>query len=61
MAYHQPGLRRRTTARGDNGDWLTVTLWGTDAEADAAPPSNAALDDLVDPASVVVRRYVELD
>lgn len=27
------GLIRRTTARGDDGDWLTITLWGEREQA----------------------------
>src|SRR5260370_35054776 len=33
--YQQPGLVRRTTARGDDGGWLIVSLWGSQANADA--------------------------
>jgi len=25
--YRQPGLARRTTARGGDGEWLVVVLW----------------------------------
>lgn len=36
FAYQQPGLLRRTTARGDDGQWLVLTLWSDDASADVA-------------------------
>jgi heme-degrading monooxygenase HmoA len=62
----QPGFLRRTTARGDDGGWVVVVLWGSEEEARAA--SAAAADDrwaaalarLLEPGSVVGRRYTEL-
>lgn len=36
FAYRQPGIARRTTARGSDGQWIVVTLWASAAEADAA-------------------------
>jgi hypothetical protein len=64
--YQQPGLVRRTTARGAD-DWLVVTWWGSAEDADAAtralddPSTNAAalayLDCLREP---TVRRYQPL-
>ncbi|MGH9056226.1 MAG: hypothetical protein ACRDYY_10270 [Acidimicrobiales bacterium] len=35
FAYQQPGLLRRTTARGEDGRWVVVELWRNPAEADA--------------------------
>ncbi len=55
VAYQQPGLARRTTARGEGGEWVVVTLWSTE------PPADPPLPDLVDPASVRTTRYLELD
>jgi hypothetical protein len=63
----QPGFLRRTTARGEDGDWAVVVLWFSADHADAAA-ANAAGDrwasafaELLEPGSVVVRRYTELD
>ena len=70
FAYQQPGLVRRTTARGDGkrpGEWITIGLWHSADHADAAggrwgdDPSAHALMAFVDPDSVEVRRYVDLD
>ena len=52
-AYAQPGLVRRTTARGDDGRWAVVTLWASAAAADAAL---AALAD--DPAAQAFEAFV---
>jgi hypothetical protein len=54
------GFVRRTTARGENGEWLVVTLWSSAAEADAAPAATDFMA-LVDPASVSLQRYATLD
>jgi hypothetical protein len=35
FAYQQPGLVRRTTARGADGDWVVIDLWRSAADADA--------------------------
>jgi hypothetical protein len=43
FAYQQAGLLRRTTARGDDGQWLVLTMWSDDASADVA--ARNALDD----------------
>ena len=56
VAYHQPGIARRTLARGADGECLVVTHWCTVEQADAAPE----MTDLVDLDTVVVRRYEEL-
>jgi hypothetical protein len=71
FAYQQPGLVRRTTARGrrDGGDdeWVVIDLWRSAADADACA---ARWDDdpvaqefmaLVDRDTVEVRRYDDLD
>jgi hypothetical protein len=34
--YHQRGIVRATTARGDDGEWIVVVLWASDEDADAA-------------------------
>jgi hypothetical protein len=67
--YHQPGLVRRTTARGEDGEWLVVSLWGSQANADAAgslsgSSSSPAVSDfvrLIDAGTVETRRYSTLD
>jgi hypothetical protein len=61
------GFLRRTTARRGDGAWLVVTLWASDADADASAAK--AVDDadvgrlmsFVDPTSVHVGRYRTLD
>jgi hypothetical protein len=55
--YHQPGLLRATTAR--NGDeWVTVVLWQSEADADAAATDLMAL---INPATLERRRYTTFD
>jgi predicted acetyltransferase len=62
-AYQQHGLVRRTTARGEDGDWLVMTMWAS-AE-DAYHAAEAALDDpaatawlaMIDDESIVTRRF----
>ncbi len=67
FAYLQPGLVRRTTARGEGGEWLVVTLWSSAPDAEAAAsrsdqdPAARAFWALVDRASVTTRRYETLD
>lgn len=67
FAYQQPGMLRRTTARGDNGDWCVVTLWesldaavraGTAADADETASAFWAL---VDVDSVRIQRFTPLE
>ena len=67
FAYQQPGMLRRTTARGDNGDWCVVTLWEsldaavkarTAAEADETASAFWAL---VDADSVRIQRFTPLE
>lgn len=63
----QSGLLRRTTARGDDGTWIVITLWSdadaatAAAHAAAADPAPLALADRVDDVTLDVRRYRELD
>jgi len=67
FAYQQPGLRRRTTARGDGDRWCVVTLWDSAERAEQA--AQAAEHDevatafwaLVDRDSVRVERYTLLE
>lgn len=66
FAYRQPGLVRRTTARGEGGRWTVVTLWSGSADADRAAgaaltdPSVAAFDAFVDPAGRSTERFTPL-
>ena len=70
FAYQQPGLVRRTTARGTGGqagEWIVVDLWATAEDADAsaarwdADPVAQAFMAFVEPGTVDVRRYRDLD
>ena len=55
----QRGFVRRTTARGEAGEWLVLAMWSSAEEADAAPA--AVPPDLLDQASVQRGRFVTLD
>ena len=65
--YARTGIVRRTTARSSDGDWLVVTMWGSEEEAaaaaEAAPsdPVHVAFMAHVDPESYTVKRFVSLD
>jgi hypothetical protein len=65
--YQQPGLLRRTTARGEDGGWVMIALWRSSADADACE-ARAERDELprgfwamLDSSSIAVERYQELD
>jgi hypothetical protein len=67
FAPQQPGLLRRTTARGEDGGWIVIDLWRSAAEADACDARwehdevTQAFMNLLDRSSVAVERYHELD
>ena len=67
FAYQQPGLVRRTTARGSDGEWIVIDLWWSAEEADAcaarweSDPLAQEFMRFVDPSTVQLMRYVELD
>ena len=67
FAYQQPGLLRRTTARGEDGGWIVIDLWRSPADADACDarwdhdPVPQGFMALLDRSSVTVERYQELD
>ncbi|MBO0808357.1 MAG: hypothetical protein J2P32_08665 [Actinobacteria bacterium] len=66
FAYQQPGLLRRTTARGEGGAWIVIDLWRSAADADACAarwerhPLARAFMDTIDRSSVTTQRYQEL-
>ena len=66
FAYQQPGLRRRTAARDDDGRWCIVTLWSSHDDAMAAESAAKTNDvarefwSLVDADSVSVQRFTLL-
>lgn len=66
FAYQQPGLLRRTTARGKNGSWAVLDIWATEEQADAcnarweSDPVAQEFMVFVDPATVRTARFYEL-
>jgi len=67
FAYQQPGMLRRTTARGDDGSWIVIDLWRSAVDADACDarwehdPVALEFMGLLDRSSVSTERYQELD
>jgi hypothetical protein len=67
FAYRQPGLLRRTTARGPDGAWIVIDLWRSATDADATTalwgedPVTARFMSFVDTATVSTARYDTLD
>jgi hypothetical protein len=67
FAYQQPGLVRRTTARGADGAWIVIDVWATAEHADDmsprwdSDPTAAEFMAHIDAGSVEVRRYTTLD
>jgi hypothetical protein len=65
--YLQLGMMRRTTARGTDGEWLVVQLWGRVEDADAATeigndhPAVRAFMSFIDGSTYRVKRYTGLD
>jgi hypothetical protein len=66
FAYQQPGLLRRTTARGEDGAWIVIDVWRSAADADACDArwerdsATRAFMALVDRGSVSTERYAPL-
>lgn len=66
--YQQPGIARRTLAKGvnDTGEWCTVTLWWTLADAENAEAVSTvnvaytAMTSFIDETSISVSRFEEL-
>jgi hypothetical protein len=67
FAYQQPGLLRRTTARGADGSWLVIDVFRSPEDADAYDRVwgqnewTSRFMSLVDAASVRTARYEQLD
>jgi hypothetical protein len=67
FAYQQPGLLRRTTARGRDGSWTVIDVWTSELDADRAgerwghDAATEAFTRLVDPASLSSERFETLD
>jgi hypothetical protein len=57
--YRRPEFERATTARGDDGGWAVIVLWGGDEHA--VDLMTTELASVVDPSSVERRRYTTLD
>ncbi len=67
VAVLADGFLRRTTARGDDGEWLVSTLWRSRADLDAASGVIAAaaaaveFAGFVDPLTIVRRSFGTLE
>ncbi|HEV2370370.1 MAG TPA: hypothetical protein VGR90_10880 [Acidimicrobiales bacterium] len=65
FAYQQPGLVRRTTARGSDGTWLVIDLWRSPEDADEADgrwgdhPAAKVFMSLVDRSTMRSKRFSE--
>jgi len=63
FAYRQPGLLRRTTARGEDGWWVVIDLWRSGADAEACEarwgedPVARRFMALVDRSTVTTERF----
>ena len=61
------GFQRRTTARGDDGTWVVMTLWATEEDLEASAAALAgddvaqALARAMDGQHIERRRYRTLD
>jgi hypothetical protein len=67
FAYQQPGLLRRTTARGHPGSWAVFDIWASVEAADAgdarwnADPLAQEFMSYVDRTTIRSARFFELD
>lgn len=67
FAYRQPGLLRRTTAKGADGRYVVIDLWRSAADADVCgsrwdgDPVVRRFLSHVEASSVETERYVERD
>lgn len=53
VAYQRPGLLRRTTAQGDDGEWVVIVVWES--------PERAGAVLVPDGVDATTRRYQTLD
>jgi hypothetical protein len=60
VAHRQPGIVRRTLARGDSGDWLVETWWWSPEDAATGLAGSDELLAMIDPSSVRVRVFETL-
>ena len=66
VAYQQPGLVRRTLARGNGRSWLVLTIWDSSESADRAHQSAPGVAEVeamlafVDQSSIERRRFEAL-
>lgn len=67
FASRQPGLLRRTTARGQDGGWIVIDLWRSAADAAACDvrwehdPVTQGFMAQLDRSSVTTERFQELN
>jgi heme-degrading monooxygenase HmoA len=65
--YHQPGLVRATTARGDDGEYVVILLWESEEQADASAakvwddPAFIEMHQLTDDSTFAQRKYTTFD
>ena len=66
FAYQQPGLLRRTTARGEDSNWLVIDIWRSAEDADSCDRIwgqdrwTSRFMSFLDPGSVRTARYETL-
>jgi hypothetical protein len=66
FAYQQNGLRRRTVAPGLDGEWLSLTFWGSKADVHRAEEEAArsavaqSLEGCIEASSKSVEYFKEL-
>lgn len=67
MVPNEPGFVRRTTARGNDGEWVVILLWDSETDANVAAqrgaghPVSIAFADCIDTDSLRTHRYETLD
>jgi hypothetical protein len=63
--YQQPGLKRRTTAISEDGNWVSITVWDSVEAADVAAVKVASASEWtpllqpIDPSSIRSNRFQE--
>jgi hypothetical protein len=67
LMLRKPTFLRRTTARGTDGEWLVVVVWGSEEDAATSraafevDPANVALMTFLDQPTLTTRQYATLD